>query len=129
MVVDAQGLPIRLGLTAGQTHDGQIADTLLDHLGPRTIVLADKAYDADRIRELIQDQGATHNIPPKSNRKWKPCFSKRLYRERNLVERFFSKLKHFRRVATRYDKLATNFLAMIQFASMRLWLRAYESTA
>ena len=98
VVVDAQGLPIRLGLTAGQTHDGQIADTLLDHLGPRTIVLADKAYDADRIRE------------------------------RNLIERFFSKLKHFRRVATRYDKLAANFLAMVQLASMRLWLRAYEST-
>jgi transposase len=129
IVVDAQGLPIRLGLTAGQTHDGQIADTLLDHLGPRTIVLADKAYDTDRIRELIQDQGATPNIPPKSNRRWKPCFSKRLYRERNLIERFFSKLKHFRRVATRYDKLATNFLAMVQLASMRLWLGAYESTA
>jgi len=91
-------------------------------------VLADKAYDADRIRELIQDPGATPNIPPKSTRKWKPCFSKRLYRERNLIERFFSKLKHFRRVATRYDKLATNFLAMVQLASMRLWLRAYEST-
>lgn len=88
-------------------------------------MLADKAYDADRIRELIQDRGAT----PKRNRRWKPCFSKRLYRERNLVERFFSKLKHFRRVATRYDKLAANFLAMIQLASMRLWLRAYESTA
>ena len=129
VVVDAQGLPIRLGLTAGLAHDGQIADTLFDHLGPRTIVLADKAYDADRIRELLRDQGATPNIPPKSNRKWKPCFSKRLYRERNLIERFFSKLKHFRRVATRYDKLAANFLAMIQLASIRLWLRAYESTA
>ena len=129
VVVDAQGLPIRLGLTAGQTHDGQIVDKLLDHLGPRTIVLADKAYDADRIRELIQDQGATPNIPPKNNRKWKPCFSKRLYRERNLIERFFSKLKHFRRVATRYDKLAANFLAMVQLASVRLWLRTYESTA
>ena len=67
----------------------------------------------------FQDQGATPNIPPKSNRRWKPCFSKRLYRERNLIERFFSKLKHFRRVATRYDKLAANFLAMIQLASMR----------
>jgi len=69
------------------------------------------------------------NIAAKSNRKWKPCFSKALYRERNLVERFFSKLKHFRRVATRYDKLAENFLAMVQLASTRLWLRAYESTA
>ena len=66
---------------------------------------------------------ATPTIPAKSNRKWKPCFSKRLYRERNLIERFFSRLKHFRRVATRYDKLADNFLAMIQLASMRLRLR------
>jgi transposase len=57
VVVDAQGLPIPLGLTAGQVHDSQIADNLLDHLGPRTIVLADKAYDANRIRALIQDQG------------------------------------------------------------------------
>lgn len=73
VVVDAQGLPISLGLTAGQAHEGQIADTLLDHLGPRTIVLADKAYDADRIRELIQEQGATPNIPAKSNRRWKPA--------------------------------------------------------
>jgi transposase len=122
------GPPIRLGLTAGQAHDGQVADTLLDHLGPRTIVLADKAYDADRIRELIEGQGATPNIPSKSNRRWKPCFSKRLYRERNFIERFFSKLKHFRPVATRYDKLAANFLAMVQLASMRLWLRVYEYT-
>jgi transposase len=91
-------------------------------------VLADKAYNADRIRELIQEQGATPNIPPKSNRHWKPCFSKRLYRERNLIKRFFSKLKHFRRVATRYDKLAANFLAMVQLVSIWLWLRAYEST-
>ncbi|WP_411970574.1 MULTISPECIES: IS5 family transposase [Mesorhizobium] len=128
VVDDAQGLPIRLGLTAGQAHDGQIADRLLDHLGPRTIVLADKAYDADRIRALIQGQGATPNIPAKSNRKWKPCFSKRLYRERNLIERFFSKLRHFRRVSTRYEKLADNFLPMVQLASIRLWLRAYESS-
>lgn len=101
VVVDAQGLPIRLCLTAGQTHDGQIADRLLDHLGPRAIVPADKANDADRIHELIKQHGATPNIPPKSNRRWKPRFSKRLYRERNQVERFFSKPKHFRRVATR----------------------------
>ncbi len=91
-------------------------------------MLTDTAYDADRIRKLIQNQGATPNIPPKSNRKWKPCFSKLLYRERNLIERYFSKLKHFRRVATRYDKLAANFLAMVKLASMRLWLRVYDST-
>lgn len=99
---------------------------MLDHLGPRTILLADKAYDADRIRTLIEAQGAVPNIPPKANRKWKSCFSKRLYRERNLIERFFSKLKHFRCVATRYDKLADNFLAMVKLASVRLWLRLLD---
>jgi transposase len=87
-------------------------------------VLADKAYDAGNMRGLIEAQGTLPNTPAKSNRKWKPCFSKELYRERNQVERFFSKLKHFRRVATRYDKLAENFLAMVRLASMRLWLRA-----
>ena len=102
---------------------------LNDQLEPRTIVLGDKAYDGNAIRDLIEGQGAVPNIPAKSNRKWKPCFSKTLYRERNQVERFFSKLKHFRRIATRYDKLADNFLAMVKLASMRLWLRAYESTA
>ena len=57
------------------------------------------------------------------------CFSKTLYRERNQVERFFSKLRHFRRIATRHDKPADNFLAMVKLASVRLWLQAYEPTA
>ncbi|CAH0354777.1 IS5 family transposase IS427 [Sphingobium sp. CECT 9361] len=127
-VVDAQGHSKRLGLTAGQAHDGQVAETLLDHLGPCTIVLADKAYDADCTRASIEDQGATPNIPQKSNQRCKSCFSKSLYRERSLIERFFSKPKHFGRIATRYDKLAENFLAMVQLASIRLWLRNYEST-
>jgi transposase len=91
-------------------------------------VLADKAYDADRIRASLRDRGAFANIPPKTNRRSKPFFSTWLYRERNLIERFFSKLKHFRRVATRYD-VAENFLAMVQLASMRLRLRVYEFTA
>lgn len=128
-VVDRQGLPLRLGLTAGQAHDAPAALALLDRLAPRTIVLGDKAYDGNAIRDLIEAQGAVPNIPAKSNRKWRPCFSKTLYRERNQVERFFSKLKHFRRIATRYDKLADNFLAMVKLVSMRLWWRAYESTA
>ena len=83
---------------------------MFDQLEPHTIVLGDKAYDGNAIRELIESQGAAPNIGAKTNRKWKPCFSKTLYRERNKVERFFSKLKHFRRIATRYDKLADNFL-------------------
>lgn len=129
MVVDGQGRPIRLSLTAGQSHDGQAADDLFDHVVAGTIVLADKAYDADRIRASLREKGAFANIPPKANRRSKPYFSTWLYRERNLIERFFSKLKHFRRVATRYDKIAENFLAMVQLTSIRLWLRVYESTA
>ena len=93
------------------------------------MVLADKAYDANAIREMINGQGAWANIPPKSNRKDPICFSPYLYKARNLVERFFNKIKHFRRIATRYDKLAANYMAMIKLASIRVWLRAYESTA
>lgn len=92
-------------------------------------MLADEAYDADRIRASLREKEVFANVPPKISRRSKPYFSTWLYRERNLIKRFFSKLTHFRRVATRYDKLAENFLAMIQLASVRLWLRVNESTA
>jgi len=128
-VVDAKGLPIRLGLTPGQAYDGESAMELLNALPENAMVLADKAYDANAIREMINGQGAWANIPPKSNRKDPICFSPHLYKARNLVERFFNKIKHFRRIATRYDKLAANYMAMIKLASIRVWLRAYESTA
>ena len=128
-VVDAKGLPIRLGLTPGQAYDGEAAMELLNALPENAMVLADKAYDANAIREMINGQGAWANIPPKSNRKDPICFSPYLYKARNLVERFFNKIKHFRRIATRYDKLAANYMAMIKLASIRVWLRAYESTA
>ena len=128
-VVEARGLPIRLGLTPGQAYDGEAAMELLNALPEDAMVLADKAYDANAIREMIDGQGAWANIPPKSNRKDPICFSPHLYKARNLVERFFNKIKHFRRIATRYDKLAANYMAMIKLASIRVWLRAYESTA
>ena len=73
-------------------------------------------------------KGAWANIPPKRNRIEPICFSPYLYRARNLVERFFNKIKQCRRIATRYDKLAANYLAFVKLASIRLWLRAYEST-
>ena len=92
------------------------------------VLLADKGYDANALREAVADRDAWANIPPKANRKDPICFSKFLYRERNRVERFFNKIKHFRRIATRYDKLAENFLAAIKLAAVRIWLRSYEST-
>src|ERR1700716_3446766 len=87
------------------------------------MLLADRGYDADWIRALVNQQGAWANIPPRRNRKDPICFSPYLYRARNLVERFFNKIKQCRRVATRCDRLAANYLAFIQLASIRLWLR------
>ena len=128
-VTDAAGMPIRLAITPGQDHDATAAGPLLTGLADGQIVLADKAYDADWIRRQIEAQGAAPNIPDRSNRKHRHCFSKTLYKERNLVERFFNKIKYFRRIATRYDKLGSTFMAMIKLAAIRIWLRFNESTA
>ncbi len=85
--------------------------------------MADRAYDTDAVREQIQAQGAVPNIPSKRNRRWKHCFSPVLYRGRNAIERMFGRLKDFRRIATRYDKLATNFLAAVHLAAaVSYWL-------
>jgi transposase len=127
-VVDTNGLPVRLALTAGEAHDNRLAGRLLSRLKSGTTLLADRGFDADWIRALVRQHGAWANIPPKRNRTEALCFSPYLYRARNLVERFFNKIKHCRRVATRYDKLAANYLAFIQLASIRVWLRANEST-
>ena len=81
---------------------------LLAELPEGAVVLADKAYDADAIRALIEAQGAAPNIPARSTRKERVCFSRTLYKARNRIERLFNKLKQFRRVATRYDKLAAS---------------------
>ncbi len=128
-LVDGKGLPLRLTLGPGQEHDSLCAVDLLDGLEPGSVLLADRAYDSNAIREFASARGAWANIPPKRNRKDPKCFSPYLYRERNNVERFFNKVKHSRRVATRYDKLPENYLAMVKLAAIRIWLRANESTA
>lgn len=99
------------------------------NLAPRTVVIADKAYDADRLRVHIKDRGAVANIPNMIRRKKRFRWTKALYRERNNVERFFNKLKQFRRIATRYDKLGATFMAFIQLAAVRISLRLIESTS
>jgi transposase len=123
-VVDGKGLPVRIGLTSGEAHDNRLCAALLSGLRPQALLLADRGYDADWIRAFVAQQGAWANIPPKRNRKEPICFSPHLYRARNLVERFFNKIKQCRRVATRYDKLAANYLAFVKLAAIRLWLRA-----
>jgi transposase len=128
-LVDAEGLPIALKLTEGQAHDGRSAREMLDGLGDGQILLADRAYDADELRLSLKQRGAWANIKPMPNRKNIPAFSPWLYRFRNLVERFFNKLKHFRAIATRYDKRDDNFLASVKLASFRIWCRFNESMA
>ena len=124
------GLPLKLELTLGQAHDAPVSETLLTGLQAGQRVLADKAYDADWIRNMIWEQGAIDVIPPKSNRKIQKEFDKEMYRQRNKIERFFCRLKaSFRRIATRYEQTSRNFLAMIKLASVRLWLEFYEYAA
>ena len=126
-LVDAEGLPIDLKLTEGQAHDGCSACDMLEALAEGQILLADRAYDSDALRQNLAERGAWANIKPMPNRRNLPAFSSYLYRYRNLVERFFNKIKHYRAVATRYDKRADNFLAGVKLASIRIWMRFNES--
>jgi transposase len=126
---DHQNLPIALKLTEGQAHDGRSAADMMATLAAGDILLADRAYDSDALRKALADQGAWANVKPMPNRKNVPAFSAFLYRYRNAVERFFNKLKHFRGVATRYDKRADNYLAGVKLASLRIWIRFNESVA
>ena len=94
---------------------------MLGSLPVRCIVHADRAYDTNRIRDLIKQQGAVPNIPPKANRRWKSGFSRSLYRGRNAIERMFCRLKDCRRLATRYDRTAAVFLGSIHLAASVMW--------
>ena len=115
--------PIAFLLTGGQVADCTAADVLLEQMPPARILHGDKGYDSDAVRRKIEDRGATPNIPPKANRRWKNCFSPYLYRDRNAIERSFGRLKDFRRIATRYDRSATNFLAAVCIAAtVSYWL-------
>jgi transposase len=122
-VVDANGNPITIKLTAGQAHDGRTATDLLATLGEGQIMLADRGYDSDALRAAVASRGAWANIKPMPHRVNIPTFSQWLYRYRNLIERFFSKLKHFRAIATRFEKHDANYLALVKLAASRIWMR------
>jgi transposase len=115
LVMDARGNPLRVMLTAGQVADIDCAEELIAGL-PAAAVIGDKGYDSNALVEQIQSLGAQAVIPPRSNRRHPRPFDRLVYRARNLIERFFNRIKHFRRVATRYDKLACNFLVFVQLA-------------
>ncbi len=120
-LVDALGNPVAFSLTPGQASDLGQAEPLLRDVEPRAF-LADKAYDADALIQALDARGITPVIPPKANRRAPRQTDFALYRERNLVERFFNKLKHFRAIATRYDKTARNFLAAVQLVAITVLL-------
>mgnify|MGYP003411451538 CR=1 FL=1 len=126
-LVDANGLPVAIKLTEGQAHDGVSAADMLGQIGERQVLLADRAYDSNALREAMADRSAWANIPPLAHRRDPPAFSPFLYRYRKLVERFFNKLKHYRAIATRYEKHAANYLALVKLAATRIWLRYNES--
>ena len=108
-------------LTPGQDHDLTCADSLLENADPGAVI-GDKAYDADRLLNWLAARGITPVIPPKASRKTKRECDFALYCERNLVERFFNKIKQFRGIAARYDKLARNFLAAVQLVAATILL-------
>jgi len=122
-LVDAAGLPVCLKITPGQAHDGRSAADMLGTLGDGDVLLADRAYDSDALRIEMAMRGVWANVRAMPNRKHQPAFSALLYKQRNLVERFFSKLKHLRASATRYEKHPGNYLALIKLAAARIWMK------
>jgi transposase len=122
MAVDGRGRPLKLILTPGQRGDVTQAADLLAGLTPKR-VLADKAYDSNALRTLIADMKAEAVIPCNPTRKRPIPYDFEAYKARNLIERCFNKLKHFRRIATRYDRRALHFLSFVQIAAAMIWMR------
>jgi transposase len=128
-MVDVRGLPVAITLSPGQASDKAAVEGLLA-LHPRPgDVIADRGYDARAVLDIIEAHGGRGHILTQRDRKVQRSVDPVLYRKRNLIERFFNKLKHFRKVATRYEKTARNYLAAILIASTRLWLRHYEAAS
>lgn len=112
---------MRFILTPGQVHDSKQAEALIEGIDFDNL-LADKGYDSDRFRARIVSGGAEPVIPPLGSRKTDIPYDKHIYKERNIVERFFCRIKQFRRIATRYDKTALSFAAMLSLACAIAWL-------
>ena len=119
---EALGLPVRLLASPGQRNDIAFAHDLVDDIEAGAL-LADKGYDANHLIEKMNERGAEIVIPPKRDRRVQRFYDTDLYKERNKIERFFNKLKQFRRVATRYDKLLANFMGFVKLAAIAIWLK------
>lgn len=120
MAADASGRPVRFILTGGQAGDAPQAIPLLTGLRAAHVI-ADRAYDTDGILGYVQEQGAVPVIPPTSRRRVQRDYDRGLYRERNLIERAFNRLKSWRRIATRYDRRSIYYLAFLHLAAAVTW--------
>lgn len=122
MLADWKGKPLAFTLTGAQEADITEAPTLIARAEQADAVVGDKGYDSDALIELLHNRGTEAVIPPRSNRIASRRYSKQLYKARNLIERLFRRLKEFRRIATRYEKLDRHFAAMIMLACVCVWL-------
>ncbi len=120
-VCDREGRPLVLLLTPGQVHDCKVARLCLEALPPSAELVADKGYDSQALREWLDQRGTTAVIPPRRNRKVQYDYDKAIYKQRNVIERMFCRLKDWRRIHTRFDRKAKNFLAAIALAATVIW--------
>lgn len=114
--MNGDGKPVRFSLTGGERHDSVEADGLIENLSPE-YVIGDKAFDSDEFRDSVRRRGAKPVIPPRKGTR-RRRYDKTKYKLRNIVERFFNRIKHYRRVATRYEKTDTNYFGFVCIASL-----------
>ena len=122
-IVDSKGRPLSFMVTGGQVHDSQVVEEILNTPRSPLAVTADKAYDSEKVRQQIRDEGALPVIPNRCTATKKAYCPKRFYRRRHKIENFFCRIKDWRRIATRYDKLARNFLAATMLVGALYWIK------
>ena len=120
-VCDAKGRPLVLLLTPGNVHDCKVAQRCIEAMPPAAELVADKGYDSKALRDWLAERGTTAVIPPRKNRKVQYHYDKTVYRQRNIIERMFCRLKDWRRIATRFDRNIRNFIAAIALAAAVIW--------
>jgi transposase len=125
-VVDTSGKPIHLQITPGQQHESTVAESIIKEHARGKSFVADTGYDSNAIRRAVQRKRMKAVICPHPGRTKRPRFDKRIYRIRYLVEVFFHHVKRFRALATRFEKTARNYLALLQLAATMVWLRDVE---
>jgi transposase len=120
-VCDERGRPLVLVLTPGNTHDCKVAQLCIEALAPSVELVADKGYDSRPLREWLEARGTTPVIPPRSHRKVQYAYDRAAYKQRNIIERMFCRLKDWRRIATRYDRKLSTFISAVALAAAVIW--------